>query len=162
MTRNWIAVASAEHVMRGRAGGYMQVCHGKVGPLRRLTEGDRVVYYSPTFTFGSKIKLQEFTAIGVVKKREPYQVHMQGHDGKVFCPYRRDVDWLTAKAVSIRTLLTRLEFSNGKLNWAYQFRFGIFEISGHDMQMITSAMAADLAATQCVENEPTQLCLTLI
>ena len=52
MSRAWIAVASAEHVRRGLAGGFMQVCHGKDGPLRRMRPGDRVAYYSPTETFG--------------------------------------------------------------------------------------------------------------
>jgi hypothetical protein len=34
--QNWIAVASADHVGRGRAPGFMQVCHGKAAPLRRI------------------------------------------------------------------------------------------------------------------------------
>lgn len=47
MSRNWVAVASAEHVRIGRAAGFMQVCHGKAAPLRRIKPGDRVAYYSP-------------------------------------------------------------------------------------------------------------------
>nr|WP_315485999.1 EVE domain-containing protein [uncultured Undibacterium sp.] len=46
--KNWIAVACAEHVAIGRELGFMQVCHGKASPLRRLRAGDKVVYYSPT------------------------------------------------------------------------------------------------------------------
>lgn len=42
--QNWIAVASAEHARRGREGGFMQVCHGKAAPLRRMGAGDRVAY----------------------------------------------------------------------------------------------------------------------
>jgi hypothetical protein len=40
--RNWIAVACAEHARRGRdaPGGYMQVCHGKLAPLRRVLAGE--------------------------------------------------------------------------------------------------------------------------
>ena len=45
--QNWIAVASAEHVGIGRVQGFMQVCHGKAAPLRRVLPGSRVVYYSP-------------------------------------------------------------------------------------------------------------------
>ena len=33
MKKNWLAVASADHVAIGRAEGFMQVCHGKVSPL---------------------------------------------------------------------------------------------------------------------------------
>ena len=60
----WIAVASAEHVRIGRVHGFMQVCHGKAVPLRRLKPNDWIVYYSPTVTFGGKDKLRSFTAIG--------------------------------------------------------------------------------------------------
>ena len=55
MNRAWIAIASAEHVRRGVAGGFAQVCHGKAAPLRRLAPGDVVrddEYYfrcTPTF-----------------------------------------------------------------------------------------------------------------
>lgn len=47
MTAYWIGVASAEHVRRGRAEGFMQLGHGKEAPLRRLRPGDGIVYYSP-------------------------------------------------------------------------------------------------------------------
>jgi hypothetical protein len=76
MTGHWIAVASAEHVRRGRREGFVQVSHGKAAPLKRIKPGDRVVYYSPTVTLGGKDKLQAFTAIGVVKEGEPYVFDM--------------------------------------------------------------------------------------
>lgn len=65
--KNWLAVVSAEHVRRERELGFMQVCHGKAAPLRRVHPDDGVVYYSPTVSFRGKDKLQCFTAIGVVK-----------------------------------------------------------------------------------------------
>ena len=43
MSRNWLAVASAEHVDIGRNGGFMQVNQGKATPLRRIQPGDRIV-----------------------------------------------------------------------------------------------------------------------
>ena len=52
MTARWLAVASAEHVRRGRQGGFMQVNHGKAAPLRRIKPGDFVVYYSPSTVIG--------------------------------------------------------------------------------------------------------------
>ncbi|MFI4997730.1 MAG: EVE domain-containing protein, partial [Hyphomicrobiales bacterium] len=76
MSGNWIAVASAEHVGRGRAAGFMQVCHGKAAPLRRIRPGDRVAYYSPTTEFRGTDRLQAFTAIGIVREGEPYRVDM--------------------------------------------------------------------------------------
>ena len=163
--RNWIAVASADHVQRGQADGYMQVCHGKAAPLRRMQAGDRVVYYSPSQVFGSKIKLQAFTAIGRVEPRDAYQADMGGG----FHPYRRDVVWTASQEASILPLLLTLEFSAGIKNWGYQFRFGLFAISEHDMRVIAAAMgvARDLFDTDhgsaglCVEaNLQLSLCLS--
>ncbi len=45
--RAWVAVASAEHEAIGRAQGFMQFCHGKAAPLRRIAAGEAVVYYAP-------------------------------------------------------------------------------------------------------------------
>jgi hypothetical protein len=67
MTKYWIVVASAEHVRRGHAGGFIQAGHGKEAPLRRMRRGDGIVCYSPTETLGGKDRLQAFTAIGLVK-----------------------------------------------------------------------------------------------
>jgi len=134
--KNWIAVASAEHVAIGRELGFMQVCHGKAGPLRRLRAGDKVVYYSPTHSFVGKDKLQSFTACGTVLERAPYQVEM--YSG--FHPIRRDVSWDQAQCVSILPLLPQLEFSRDLKNWGYQFRFGLFEIGAVDMAVIRHAM----------------------
>lgn len=140
MSKNWIAIASAEHVRLGRQAGFMQVCHGKAAPLRRVQPGDRIIYYSPTATFRGKEKLQAFTAIGIAKDQEPYQFDM----GEGFCPFRRDVKWLKARDAPIAPLLDRLDFSAGKRNWGYQFRFGLFEIDEHDLQIIAAAMRAKL------------------
>lgn len=138
MVKNWIAVASAEHVRIGRSQGFMQVCHGKCAPLRRINPGDGVAYYSPTEVFKGRAGLQSLTAVGIVKPGLPYQADM----GDGFCPFRRDVQWLDAAETPIRPLLDRLAFSANKKNWGYQLRFGLFEIEAADMQMISDAMRA--------------------
>ena len=135
--KSWVAVASAEHVQKGREQGFMQVCHGKEAPLRHLKPHDYVVYYSPTITFGGKDKLQSFTAIGRVTGKEPYQVNM----GNGFCPFRLDVSWFESQKAPISSLLNQLELTKNKKNWGYQFRFGLIAISEHDMQLISIAMA---------------------
>jgi hypothetical protein len=140
--QNWIAVASAEHVRRGRNEGFMQVCHGKAAPLRRVKPGSRVVYYSPTETFGGTDRLQAFTALGIVRGVDAYQVDMGGG----FHPFRRDIDWLDAKSASIKPLLDRLELTRGQRNWGQKFRFGLVAISTRDMSVIAEEMGIrDLA-----------------
>jgi len=131
----WIAVASAEHVARGRTGGFMQVCHGKASPLRRLQPGDGVAYYSPTHTFCGKDRLQAFSAVGHVREGHPYAFDM----GEGFVPFRRDVIWEKTRLTPIAPLLDQLEFSKGKSNWGYALRFGLFEISLHDFNLISQA-----------------------
>lgn len=141
MNACWIAVASAEHVRRGRDGGFMQVSHGKAAPLRRIGPGDGIAYYSPTAIFGNNDGLRAFTAIGTVGDGEPYQFDMGGS----FVPFRRDVAWWKAEEAPIGPLLDRLEFTAGKANWGYQLRFGLLQISADDFGAITAAMGADAA-----------------
>jgi EVE domain-containing protein len=134
--QNWIAVASADHVRRGRAAGFMQVCHGKAAPLRRVHPGDRVAYYSPTTQFGGAEKCQAFTSFGIVCDRQPYRPAAEGD----FCPYRRDVTWLATRDAPIGPLLDALAFSAGRRNWGYVFRYGLFRVAEDDMRTIAHAM----------------------
>ena len=132
----WVAVASADHVRRGVEQSIMQVCHGKAAPLRRVSLGDRVAYYSPSTAFRGADKLQAFTAYGRVMEGEPYAHDMGGG----FRPYRRDVAWERARTTPIRPLLSALAFTSGDRNWGYKLRFGLFEISEGDMDLIEAAM----------------------
>jgi hypothetical protein len=145
MPNNWIAVASAEHARRGCAvleHGFMQVCHGKCAPLKRVAPGDRVAYYAPTVTMGGKDKLQSFVSIGVVQAGEPYAFDMGGG----FVPYRRNVHYVSAQEASIVPLLEHFEFVEDRARWGYKFRFGLFMVSDADMRLIAGAMRADVAA----------------
>lgn len=142
--RNWIAVASAEHARRGcavPAQGYMQVCHGKCAPLRKVSPGDRVTYYAPTLAFGARDRYQHFVSIGIAQPGEPYPFDMGGG----FVPFRRDVVYLPAREAPVAPLLKQLEFAQERPHWGYKLRFGLFGISDHDMQVIARAMHADPA-----------------
>lgn len=156
MTRNtpnnWIAVACAEHARRGCANpdqGFMQVCHGKVAPLRRLHPGDRVVYYSPTVTMGGKDRWQRFVSIGLVRSVAPYPFDMGGG----FVPWRHDVQYLASQEAAIAPLLPQLEWAAGGA-WGAKLRFGILRISDADMLCIAHAMQADLHALQLHATPP--------
>ena len=139
---HWVAVASAEHVAIGRAGGFIQVGHGKGAPLKRLHAGDRIACYSPVRVFGSKEACQAFTAIGPLRDERIYQGLMA--DG--FEPFRRDVDWWPADEAPIRPLLDALSFTRGQSNWGYALRFGLLKVTADDMDRIAQAMHARVAA----------------
>jgi EVE domain len=134
---NWITVASAEHVRLGVEGGFMQVCHGKAGPLGRIKPGDGVTCYSPSRTFGGADRLQAFTAIGTVGEGKPYLSDMGG-----FRPFRRDVAWARATLAPIRPLLDLLEFTARDPSWGFRLRFGVLTIGEHDFALIAHAMGA--------------------
>ncbi len=136
MPRYWIGVASKEHVQKGVMGSFAQVCHGKAGPLNQMKETDWIVYYSPTLRFGHKEPCQSFTAIGKIQDRDPYLFAMS----EDFVPWRRDVSFMQAKEVPIKTLLNELSFIKDKQKWGFPFKRGCFEISYEDFQIIAEAM----------------------
>lgn len=132
----WVAVASREHVKRGVAGGFAQVCHGKPGLLKQMTTGDWIVYYSPTEQFGGEMPYRKFTAIGRIKPREPYQFQMSPD----FKPWRRDIDFFDAKEASIESLIANLSFIQNKQRWGFPFRRGCFSIPSDDFKLIATSM----------------------
>jgi hypothetical protein len=135
-TRYWIGVASRDHVMRGVAGGFCQLSHGKSAPVKRLSPGDWIGYYSPRTGMGEGEPVQAFTAIGQVKPGEPYEGEMPGG----FHPTRRDVAYLKAREAPIRPLLDELSFTKRQPSWGYAFRRGSFEVSEADFLKIAAAM----------------------
>jgi hypothetical protein len=135
--RNWIAVACAEHVRRGVALGVMQVCHGKAGPLRRLSPGDRIAYYSPSEAFGGRDRLQRFTALGVVADGEVRQADM----GDGFKPWRRAVHYdPRGRDAPIHPLLGLPGFALGGPGWGARLRFGLLQVDEASMDAIAAAM----------------------
>lgn len=139
MNQNWLAIACASHVRIGVDKGFMQVCHGKLAPLKRIQAGDCIIYYSPTLHFKGIEKLQAFTALGIVLPGEPYQVDM----GNGFFPFRRNVLWANKRFdVPIHGLLKSLELTKNTKSWGYPFRFGLLKISEEDKRVIANAMQA--------------------
>lgn len=133
---HWLAVASREHVKRGVSEGFAQVCHGKPGPLRQMSPGDWIVYYSPTELFGEKMPCRKFTAIGRVMPREPYQFQMSSD----FIPWRRDIEFIKSNETLILPLIDSLSFIQNKQRWGFPFRRGCFSISLNDFQIIALSM----------------------
>jgi len=110
----WIVVVSKDHLARGVEGGFMQANHGKEGPLKRLIEGDWVIFYSPKKTYHGNEPLQAFTAIGQVSDDKIYQ-HKMADD---FIPHRRNVKFYKCEETPIAPLITNLAFIVNKKSWA--------------------------------------------
>lgn len=140
MRNHWIVVASADHIEEGKAKGFMQACHGKEAPLKRMRPGDGIACYSPSTAFRGSDRRQSFTAIGVVANGDPYSFDMGGG----FVPWRCNVEWAQAREAPIHPLLEQLSFTANRKNWGYQFRFGLFGITQKDFETIVAAMSAKL------------------
>lgn len=140
--RYWTGVASADHVARGVAGGFCQLCHGKAQPLRRMKKGDWIIYYSPKEKFTEATPCQAFTAIGQVVDDTVYSVEM--HPG--FVPWRRNIRFLACRPAAIRPLLDELSFITDTRHWGQAFRYGHLEIPRADFELIARHMLDSLPA----------------
>ena len=127
---------SREHVAIGVRGRFTQANHGKPHMLRKMARGDWIVFYSPRTSHPDGPPLQAFTAIGQIADDEPYQVDVTPD----FQPWRRNVDFLQCTDAPIRPLLEHLDFIEDKSRWGYKFRFGVFTIDDHDLEVIRAAM----------------------
>lgn len=136
--RYWINTISRNHVERGIDGGFTQANHGKPTTLRRLGQGDMLVFYSPRTDYPDGEPLQEFTALGRVADDAPYQAEMS----PTFHPWRRRVEFVACQATPIAPLIADLAFIADKRRWGFPFRRGLFEIGAADFECIAAAMCA--------------------
>ncbi len=132
----WIGVACKEHVENGIKLSICQFCHGKFSPVKRLRKNDFVVYYSSKITMQNSEPYQKFTAIGVIKDDEVYQVDM----GNGFKPFRRNIEYFEVKHLDIRPLISDLSFIKNKKSWGYVFRYGFLEIDKESFIIIANGM----------------------
>ena len=98
-----------------------------------------MAFYSPKRSYPDGERYQMFTAIGVVRTGEIYQVDMGGG----FTPFRVDVRFFKAKEVEIRPLLPKLSFIRDQAHWGTAFRFGHLKIAAKDFEVIAAAMGRD-------------------
>jgi len=135
---NWMNTVSRDHVQQGVRGRFTQANHGKPHMLGRMARGDWVLFYSPKTVLEAGEPLQAFTAIGQIVGDEPYQVEVSPD----FAPWRRNVDYLAVHETPIRPLIADLHFVEDKKRWGYKFRFGVFKIDDHDLDLIRTAMTS--------------------
>jgi len=134
--RFWIGVASRDHVLNAVQGGFAQLCHGKHAPLRKMSTGDWIIFYSPKVNFKESAPLQKFTAIGKIIDEDVYQVNV----GNDFVPFRRNIDFISCTETPIQPLISKLSFIKSTKYWGYSFRYGHLEISEKDFKLIAEKM----------------------
>ncbi len=147
----WMAAISKEHTRRGVAGGFIQLCHGKQAPLKRMKKGDWIIVYSSKESMEEKTKCQAFTAIGQVIDEHIYSFQMSDN----FVPFRRNINFYNSNEISILPLIHQLHFMQNKKSWGYPFRFGFFEIQENDFKLIFSKMIHNEITIQKLHFVPT-------
>jgi len=149
--RCWIVVASQAAVDAAVAGGYVEVSHGKAGPLERMRAGDGVACYSPRATDDRGASVQAFTALGRVADAPLYQVPHRHQ------PFRRAVHWTGVTPAPVRPLIDALGFIRNKAHWGTAFRFGYLRVPPDDFARIAAAlggMPGDACAHAIVASQP--------
>jgi len=138
--RYWVNTVSREHVLAGIQGSFTQAEHGRATALKRLAQGDLIVFYSPRTQFQGGQPFQRFIALARVQDKEPYQVEMT----PTFRPWRRRLEFLPCEEAPIQPLIEILGFIQDKRRWGFPFRRGLFEISAEDFSHIAHAMQAEV------------------
>lgn len=140
MRKHWIGVVSLNHIEIGRKDGFIQLCHGKCAPLKKMNVNDLIFIYSPTVELGSKKKYQCFSAIGKMLDNDVKPFMMT----EEFMPFRRNVEFLANhKQLSIHDIKDELDFITDKVRYGAKFRFGHFEISKKNALTLWHAMQLD-------------------
>ena len=138
--RDWIIVASKDHVDRAVAGGFVQLNRGEAAPLERMRAGDGFVFYSPRSTYPDGEALQAFTAIGRIRTGTVYQATLPADPR----PFRTDADYLTSQLAAIKPLIPQLSFIRSKAHWGAAFRSGTRRVPEADFARIAAAMGCSL------------------
>jgi hypothetical protein len=104
----WIIVASKNHCLKSMENNFIQACHGKIWPLKKMQPNDKFILYSPKLVFGEKAPCQKFINIGKITEELPYEIQIPNGD-------RRNVVFEEKlKTISILPLIENLDFITNK------------------------------------------------
>lgn len=133
--KHWMAVISRAHARIAADAGFLQVCHGKAGPLRQTRAGDEVFIYCPRSEMkaGEILKTVEFHC--VFNSDEVYQVEQ--FPG--FSPYRKDVTFNRQLQPVVLKAVEGLALT-ANTHWGMLARRGFFEIDVQDALLLRTAM----------------------
>jgi hypothetical protein len=135
----WINTITKEHVLGGIEGGFTQANHGSDRVLKKLQNGDAMLFYSGKNSFDDTEPYQKFTALGIVVDDIPYQVTTTD----TFHPFRRNLQFLTIEEAAIRPMIHELSFIKDPKHWGFPFMRGLFEIPKKDFEIIARACGVE-------------------
>ncbi|GAA5105741.1 EVE domain-containing protein [Bartonella jaculi] len=130
-----IAVISRAHARLAAEFGFLQVCHGKAGALRKTSKGDEVFIYCPRCEMRAGKVLQTIEFQCIFKDNHIYQVEQAPQ----FTPFRKDVVFNKQAQPVVLKEIQGLEFLTNP-HWGMLARQGFFEITAYDAVRIREAM----------------------
>lgn len=131
----WIGVAHLKQAKAAEGAGFVAFSHGRESAVRKVSPGDRVIYYSPKTDFEGTA-VQAFVALATVMG-EPEQRQMPNTD---FTPWTRAAEFTTVSEVPVKPMLEDLTFVTNPRHWGMAFRRSLFEITEGDFILISNAM----------------------
>ncbi|WP_156851634.1 EVE domain-containing protein [Bartonella refiksaydamii] len=125
--KHWIAVISRAHARFAAEFGFLQVCHGKAGPLRKTSKGDEAFIYCPRCEIGTGQVIQTIEFQCIFKDDHIYQVKQAPN----FVPFRKDVIFNKQAQSVILKEIQGLEFLTNP-HWGMLAQRDFFEITAYD------------------------------
>ena len=136
--RYWIGVVSGDHVDFAVNNGLCAFSKGAKSAIEKLSDGDRIAFYSPKTGFMEGEPIQAFTALGTVIDATPLETNWDGHQ-----IWTGKAAYAKTTPVPVRPLLEPLAFVTNPAKWGMAFRRGKFEITKADFDLIETAMKSD-------------------
>lgn len=129
----WVTNAAQEHVNLVRQKGYTQLNMGPREPLKKMNQGDWIIYYSPTVLFQCPdTACHTFTAISCLTDNHIYQ-QPTNHER-----WRRNVQYFECKPHHVQHFHHSVDFMKQYEDWLDALLEPIFEISRNDFATIAN------------------------
>ncbi len=125
--RTWVIVVSRDHARRGVEGGFVMANHGKRAPLTRMSQGDRVLIYSPRTAYPDGEPLKAVTFVGTVTGAEPEPSDV------IPGGFRRRADLREIDPIPLEQVRDHLPTN--------KIRFGFFELPADDADAVWARVA---------------------
>lgn len=136
----WMCVVSRADAHLAQREGRLRLSAASERRVRRLSEGDGVLLYSPREGNRRGAVVRRFTAVGTVVTGTAYQLGDDPHGS--WC---RDVRFDEVRdEVEVAPLLERLSFVRPGAGWGVAFRPGFVRVAEADHRLVRAALTAGL------------------
>lgn len=127
-----VVVASQDHCQRWMKEWFVQACHGKIRPMKKMSKWDIIFLYAPKKEFGKDEKLQAFVWMLKVTSDEIEQVEMFPW----FTPYRKHTQTIATANIYLHDLKGKIAFFTDNKNIWLEMRKWFFQLPDEDGKLL--------------------------